>query len=94
MGPSTASTNSKTPLHLAAEIGVPGCIDDIDTVVTPTDRGILGQDGNSAFLFQGIGIHDPLLGGTAGRQGAGLLQELVDQGRLTVINVGDDGDIA
>ena len=41
-----------------------------------------------------FGIHDPLGDALVLAERAGLLQELVDEGRLAVVDVGDDGDVA
>ena len=81
-------------LHLAAEVGVAGGVYDIDTVAVPFQGRILGQYGNAALAFQVIGIHDPFRGVLARGQGAGLAQQLVDQGGLAVVYVGDDRDVA
>ncbi len=40
------------PLHLAAEVGMAGGIDDIDLVAAVVDGEVLGEDGDAAFLFQ------------------------------------------
>ena len=47
-------------LHLAAEIGVAGSVDDVDAGVLPDDRGHLGQDGDAALLFEVVRIHHAL----------------------------------
>jgi hypothetical protein len=45
-------------------------------------------------LFDGVAVHHALGVGSCGGEGAGLLQELVDEGGLAVVDVGDDGDVA
>ena len=82
------------PLHLAAEVGVAGGVDDVDLVVAVLEGGVLGEDGDAPFLLQVVGVHHPFHVAGAISQGAGLLQQLVHQGGLAVVNVGDDGDIA
>ncbi len=79
---------------LATEVGVSGGVDDIDAVILPLDGRVLGQDGDPAFLFDGVGVHDPIAVVTTLVEGAGLAQELVDQRGLAMIDVGDDGDVA
>ncbi len=81
------------PFDFAAEVGVSGGVHDIDAVILPADGGILGQDGDAALLFQVVGVHDPFHGPKALSQGARLHQQLVHQGGLAVVDVGDDGDI-
>ena len=58
------------------------------------DGGVLGQDGDAAFAFQVVGIHDALGNGFVGAEGAGLAQHGVHQRGLAVVDVGDDGDIS
>ena len=51
-----------------------GGIDDIDSMAAPANRGILGQDGDAAFLFLVVGVHHPLHLAEAVAEGAGLFQ--------------------
>ena len=81
-------------LDFAAEIGVAGRVDDVDAVVAPGDRRVLGQNGDAALALQIIRVHDPLLQVLARVERAGLPQQLIDQCGLAVIDVRDDGDIA
>src|SRR5690606_3413896 len=81
-------------LDLAAEVGVPGGVDDVDAVVAPGDGGVLGQDGDAAFLLLIVAVHHALGEDGAFVQGARLLEQLVDEGGLAMVDVGDDGDIA
>ena len=81
-------------LDLAAEIGVAGRIDDIDAGVLPDDRGRLGQDGDAALALEIVGIHRALGDALILAEGAGLLQQAVDQRGLAMVDVGDDGDVA
>ena len=81
-------------LDLAAEVGVAGRVDDVDAGVLPVDRGRLGQDGDAALLFEVVGIHDALGDALVVAEGAGLLQQLVDEGRLAMVDVRDDRDVA
>ena len=81
-------------LDLAAEIGVAGGIDDIDAGVVPEQRGRLGQDGDAALALEIVGIHRPLGDALVVAEGAGLLQQPVDQRGLAVVDMGDDGDVA
>ena len=63
--------------------------------VVAVHGGVLGQDGDALFLLQVTGVHQALDGVvTAVGQRAGLPQHGVDQGRLAVVDVGDDGDVA
>ena len=81
-------------LHLAAEIGVAGRVDDVDARVLPEERGDLGEDGDAALPLQRVGIHGALGHLLAGAEGAGGAEQHVDQGRLAMIDMRDDGDVA
>jgi hypothetical protein len=83
-------------LDLGAEIGVARRVDDVDPHRLaargrcPLDRRALGQDGDPALLLEVVRIHRPLLHALVVAEGAGLAEQLVDKGRLAVIDVGDD----
>ena len=70
-----------------------GRIHDIDAVFLPADGGILRQNRDSAFSFLVIRVHHPLGNGRARVQRAGLLQQLIHQRCLTVVNMGNNGDV-
>ena len=80
-------------LHLTAEVGVAGRVDDVDLVVVVVERGVLGEDGDAALALQVVGVHDALGDRFVGAEGAGLAEHGVDQGGLAVVDVGDDGDV-
>ena len=82
------------PLHLAAEIGMSRGIDDIDPIVPPAERRILGEDGDPALALQLVRVHDALDASCALAERPGLLQQAVDERGLAVVDVGDDGDVA
>ena len=90
--------HAQDPLHLAAEVGVAGGVDDVDAGVAgravPQHRGRLGQDGDAALALLVVGIHRPLGVRLIGAEHAGLSEELVDERGLAVVDVGDDGDVA
>jgi hypothetical protein len=101
MAPSAASTSSdhavdhrQDALDLAAEIGVAGRVDDVDPHALPDDRGAFGQDGDAALALEIVGVHRAFGDLLVGAESARLLQELVDQGGLPVVDMGDDGDVA
>ena len=81
-------------LDLAAEIGVAGRIDDIDSGVLPEDRGHLGEDGDAALALEVVRIEralgDPLILAERAR----LLQQAVDQRGFAMVDMGDDGNVA
>ena len=71
-----------------------GRIDNVNAKIPPADGRILGQYGNSAFPLLVVGVHHPLCVLAATIQRTGLLQEAVDQGRLAMVDMGDDGNVA
>src|SRR6185437_12794493 len=81
-------------LDLATEVRVSGSIDDVDASAAVFDRAILGEDGDAALTLDIVGIHDALRQPLMGCEGAGLPQQAIDEGRLAVIDVRDDRDIA
>ncbi len=82
------------PFHLAAEIGVAGRVHDIDPDVAPDHRGALGQDGDAPLPLQVVAVERALGHHLMVAEGAGLAQELVDQGGLAMVDMGDDRDVA
>jgi hypothetical protein len=78
---------------LAAEIGVTGGIDDVDSGALPIHRGAFRQDGDAALALEIVGIHDALGNLLVGAERPRLPEQLVDQGGLAVVDMGDDGDI-
>ena len=81
-------------LNFTAEVGVAGGVDDVDVVAVPVDRGVLGENGNAALFFLVVAVHHALVVELVTLKGAGLAQEFVYQGGLTMVNVGNDGDVA
>ena len=66
----------------------------IDPYAFPFYRRGFGQYCNAAFTFKVIAVHRPLGHGLIGPKSAGLLQQFVDQCGFTMINMGDDRNIA
>ena len=82
------------PLHLAAEIGVAGGVDDVDLYARVGDGGVLGQDGDAALALQIVGVEDQAARGGGVAEDVRLLEQPIDEGGLAVVDVGDDGDVA
>ena len=72
----------------------PGVSTMLILVSRPAHRQVLGQDGDAPLALQRVGVHHPLLHLLVLAEGARLAQHVVDQRRLAVVDVGDDGDIA
>ena len=86
--------HAENPLHLATEIGVSRGIDDIDVIVTPGNRSVLGKNGNTPLFLKIVGIHHAFRGRLATVQRTRLLQQLVNKGGFAMVDVGDDSDIS
>ena len=89
-----AVDHRETSFDLAAEVGVAGGVDDVDLHVAVADGGVLGQDRDALLALQVHGVHDPVGDLLVGAERAGLAEHGVDQRRLAVVDVGDDGDVA
>jgi hypothetical protein len=81
------------PLDLTAKVGVPRRIDQIDFDAVIRDARILGANGDPTFPFLIHRIQDPLPHLIDLTMDAGLAQHGINQSRLAVVNVGDDGDV-
>ncbi len=83
--------------HLVAEIDVAGRVDQVQFVflalVLVVDRDRVHADGDAAFAFEVHAVERLGLEVALG-DGAGLEQELVGQGALAVVDVGDDAEVA
>jgi hypothetical protein len=81
-------------LDLAAEIRMAGRVDDVDVGVEIANRAVLGEDRDATFALDVVAVHHPLADVLVLRERAGLDQQLVDERRLAVVDVGDDRDVA
>ena len=73
---------------------VPWSVHDVDLNAAIGDCGVLRDDGNAALALQVEAVQDPLSHVLVGAEHVALLQHPVDESRLAVVNVGDDGDIS
>jgi hypothetical protein len=60
----------------------------------PADRGVLGQDGDSPLALEGVRVHHAFLDDLIITKSARLPKHLVDEGRLAVVDVRNDSDVA
>ena len=89
-----AVDHGQNALHLAAEIGVPRSVDDVDLDAVVVHGGVFGENGDAAFAFERVAVHDPVGDRLAFAEDAVLFEQLVDQGRLAVVDVCYDRDVA
>ena len=81
-------------LDLAAEVGVARRVDDVDLDVAVPDRGVLGEDRDALLALQVHRVHHALRDVLVLAERAGLPEHRVDERRLAVVDVRDDGDVA
>ena len=81
-------------LDLAAEVSVARGVEDVDLDALVLDGDVLGEDGDAALALLVVGVKHAVLDLLVLAEGVGGAQELVNDGRFTVVDVGDDGDVA
>src|SRR4029079_13933779 len=81
-------------LDLAAEVGVARRVDDVDVRALVGHGRVLGQDGDALLALEIVGVHHALHYRLVGAEGPALPEHGVDEGRLAVVDVGDDGQVA
>ncbi|ELO88366.1 hypothetical Protein SEEE5621_18176, partial [Salmonella enterica subsp. enterica serovar Enteritidis str. 6.0562-1] len=72
---------------------MPGSINDVDTVIIPFNSGVFSEDSNTTLFLQIVGVHHSLLSFGTRVERTGLLEQLINQGSFTMVNVRDDGDV-
>ena len=72
---------------------MPGRVHDVDAHALVSDRRILGEDGDAALALELVRIHDALGHFRVGLENAALPEHGVDERRLAVVHVRDDGDV-
>ena len=80
-------------LDLAAEVGMAGGIEHVDLDALVLDGDVLGQDGDAALALLVVGVEHAVLDLLVGAESVRGAQQLVDHRGLTMVDVGDDGDV-
>ena len=86
--------HAQRPLDLTTEVGVSGRVDEIDLVVFPANRCVLRQNRDAALTLEVVRIEHALAHGLIRPKDARLMQHRVHQGRLAVVDVGDNRHIS
>ena len=86
--------HAERPLDLAAEVRVARRVDEVDLVVFPADRRVLGQNRDAALALEVVRVHHALANGLVRPEDARLMQHGVDQRGLAVVHVGDNRHIS
>ena len=79
-------------LDLAAEVGVPGRVDEVEAHAVPPDRRRLGEDRDAPLALLVVRVEHPVDEVLVGPEDAGGAQHGVDQGGLAVVDVRDERD--
>src|SRR6266568_15107 len=70
-----------------------GRVDDIYLNVAVTDGRVLRQDRDALLALQSVGVEDQLADHLVFAEHVALLEHPIDQRRLPMVDVRDDGDI-
>jgi small GTP-binding protein len=81
-------------LDLAAEVRVPGRVDDVQLPAADPDRRVLGQDRDPLLALEVHRVHHALGDLLVLAERAGLPEQRVDERRLAVVDVRDDREVA
>jgi hypothetical protein len=73
---------------------VTGRVDDVELDAAVVDRRVLGEDRDALLALEIHRVHHPIGDVGALPEGARLPQQGVHEGRLAVVDVGHDGDVA
>ena len=72
---------------------MPWRVDQVDFHALPVDGNVLGQNRDSPLPLKVTRVEDSLAVKLAGAELPALTEQAVDQCRLAMVDVGDDGDI-
>ena len=86
--------HEETALDFTAEIGMTGCVHDVEPRPVVIDGRLLGQDRDALLTLEVARVHHSVHDGLVRPERAGLAEHRVDEGRLAVVDVRDDRDIA
>ena len=89
-----AVDHRQAPLDLAAEVRVPGRVDDVDRHVAVADRGVLRQDRDALLALEVHRVEHPLGHVLTYAERAGLPEHRIHQRGLAVVDVSDDRYVA
>ena len=81
-------------LDLAAEVRMARRVDDVDLDAIVHDGCIFRQNRDAALALDVARVHDTLLDLLVRAEDMALLQHRIDERRLAVVDVRDDGDVA
>ena len=87
-------SHMQNALDLATEVSVARSVDHVDLDALVLNGDVLGKDGDAALALLVVRVEDALLHLLVGTEGVRRTQELVAQGSLTMVDVGDDCNVS
>ena len=88
-----AVDHRQAALDLAAEVGVAGRVDDVHLRLADLDGRVLGEDRDALLALEVHRVEHALGDVLVVAERAGLPEQRVDERRLAVVDVRDDGDV-
>ena len=88
------SAHVEDTFDLAAEVGMARGVDDVDLNALVVDGNILGRIGHAALTFLIVRIEDAFGDFLVFSEYVGSPKKAIDHGRLSVVDVRDDCDVA
>ena len=79
--------------YLATEVSMARGIQNVDFYAIMHNSSIFGQNSDTTFTLQIVGVHNALFHMLVRTENAALLQHRIDQGGLAMVNVGNNGYI-
>ena len=87
-------SHGKGALNLTTEIGMAGCVDDVDSHTFPYGRTVFGRDGDAAFALEIHGVHEPVVHNLAVPEEAALTKHGIHECCFAMIDMGNNGNIS
>ena len=69
-------------------------VDDVDFHAVVMDCGIFRKDGDAAFAFKGVAVHNAIFNLLILAEGATLFKHFVNQRGFAVVDVGDNCNVS
>jgi hypothetical protein len=82
--------HEQRPLHLAAEVGVAGRVDDVQPDALVVHGRLFGEDRDPLLPLEVTRVHDPVHDRLVRPKRPGLAEHRVHERGLAVVHVGDD----
>src|ERR1700690_375847 len=86
--------HAQSAFDFPAKITVTRSVDDVDLSAVVFDLGVLRENGDAAFALKVVRVHDALDQFLVGTERATLAKHGIDQSRLAVIDVRNNGYIS